>query len=143
MSYWKMVLNNLRRKLWWKTVVYGFLGVLAALLGIFAEWFLPDEIPLDISRDAVANLLGIISSSMLAVTTFSIGAMTTAFGSASSGVTPRATALLQEDSVTQNVLSSFIGAFVFSVIGTIVLTTGSYGERGRVVLLSSPSACWR
>lgn len=134
MSYWRMVWNGIKRQLWWKTVIYGLLGVFAALLAIGAERYVPFEIPFDISRDAVSGLLGIISSSMLAVTTFSIGAMTTAFGSASSGVTPRSTKLLQEDSVTHNALSSFIGAFVFSVIGTIVLTTGSYGERGRAVL---------
>ncbi|NPD16743.1 DUF2254 domain-containing protein [Xinfangfangia sp. D13-10-4-6] len=136
MSYWRMIWNGIRRQLWWKTVTYGLLGLFAALMAIGAERFLPFNIPFDISRDAVSNLLGIISSSMLAVTTFSIGAMTTAFGAASSGVTPRATMLLQEDSVTHNALSSFIGAFVFSVIGTIVLTTGSYGERGRVVLFA-------
>lgn len=134
MSYWRMVWNGIRRQLWWKTVIYGLLGVFAALLAIGAERYFPFEIPFDISQQAVSSLLGIISSSMLAVTTFSIGAMTTAFGSASAGVTPRSTKLLQEDSVTHNALSSFIGAFVFSVIGTIVLTTGTYGERGRAVL---------
>lgn len=134
MSYWQMVWNGIRRQLWWKTVLFGLLGVAAALVAAGVERYLPFDFPLEISREAVSNLLGIISSSMLAVTTFSLGAMTSAFGSASSGVTPRATKLLQEDSITHNVLASFIGAFVFSVIGTVVLLTGRYGERGRVVL---------
>src|SRR5690554_7197137 len=71
---------------------------------------------------------------MLAVTTFSLGVMTSAFGAATTNVTPRATKLLMEDRLTQNVLSTFIGAFLFSIVGIIVLKTGSYGERGRAVL---------
>lgn len=134
MSYLQMVFNEIRQKMWWKTVLYGAAAIFAALLAVGAERYIPFDVPADISREAVAGLLNIISSSMLAVTTFSVGAVTTAFSSASDGVTPRATMLLQQDRVTHNVLSSFIGAFVFSVIGSIVLQTGSYGERGRVVL---------
>src|SRR5690606_21774487 len=84
--------------------------------------------------DAVDSLLNIIASSMLAVTTFSLGVMTAAFSAATTNVTPRATRLLMEDDLTNNVLSTFIGAFLFSVIDIIVLKTGSYGERGRAVL---------
>src|SRR5690606_17428409 len=71
---------------------------------------------------------------LLAVTTFSLGVMTSAFGAATTNVTPRATKLLMEDELTNSVLSTFIGAFLFSIVGIIVLKTGSYGERGRVVL---------
>lgn len=134
MTYWGWLLDGARKKLWWKAVLFALLGMGTALVAMWAEMLFPWEVPWDISRDAVSSLLGVISSSMLAVTTFSVGAMTTAFGAASSGVTPRATVLLIEDPVTHNVLSSFIGAFVFSIIGTIVLHTGSYGERGRAVL---------
>lgn len=38
---------------------------------------------------------------MLAVTTFSLSTMVTAYGAASSGVTPRATTLVMEDTTTQ------------------------------------------
>ena len=41
---------------------------------------------------------------------------------------------LREDPVTQNVLSTFIGSFLFSIVGIVVLKTGAYGARGRVVL---------
>lgn len=134
MTYWQMILNGIGRQLWWKTILYGLIGVAAALVGVVTDRFLYLDLPLEISASAVSSLLGIISSSMLSVTTFSIGAMTTAFGSASSGVTPRATMLLQQDGVTHSVISSFIGAFIFSVVGSIALTTGSYGPGGRVVL---------
>src|SRR5690606_41571550 len=70
------------------------------------------------------SLLNIIASSMLAVTTFSLGVMTAAFSAATTNVTPRATRLLMEDDLTNNVLSTFIGAFLFSIVGIIVLKTG-------------------
>ena len=134
MNYWTWFLGRLKRQLWWQALAYGALGVLTAFAALGAETFFPWQIPWDIDRDAVSSLLTVISSSMLAVTTFSLGAMTAAFGAVTSNVTPRATLLLMEDRVTHNVLSSFIGAFIFSIVSTIVLHTGSYGERGRAVL---------
>lgn len=134
MNYWSWVLGKFRRQLWWQAVAYGVLGVASALLALGAERYFHFPIPWSISREAVSALLTVISSSMLAVTTFSLGAMTSAFGAVTANVTPRATLLLMEDRVTHNVLSTFIGAFVFSIVGIIVLQTGSYGEPGRAVL---------
>lgn len=71
---------------------------------------------------------------MLAVTTFSLGIMVSALSTASSSATPRTSKVLLEDSTSQNALSTFIGAFIFSLIGTIALTTGFYGVREKVVL---------
>ena len=134
MKYWQWILGRIRRQLWWQALAYGLLGIVTAFLALAAETVFPWELPWNISREAVAGLLGVISSSMLAVTTFSLGAMTAAFGAVTANVTPRATPLLMEDRLTHNVLSTFIGAFVFSIVGTIVLQTGSYGDRGRSVL---------
>src|SRR5690554_645984 len=108
--------------------------MLTAVLALVAERIFPWEIPFNLTPDAVDSLLNIIASSMLAVTTFSLGVMTAAFSAATTNVTPRATRLLMEDELTNSVLSTFIGAFIFGVVGIIVLKTGSYGERGRVVL---------
>lgn len=134
MGYWSWLLGRFKRQLWWQAVAYGLLGVFTAIVATLAERYVSYPLPFTISREAVDSLLNIIASSMLAVTTFSLGAMTSAFGAATSNVTPRATQLLMEDRVTHNVLSSFIGAFVFSIVGIIVLRTGSYGEYGRAAL---------
>ena len=134
MNYWHWIFERVRRQLWWRAVAFGMAGVLTAILALVAERVFPWEIPFDLSPDAVDNLLNIIATSMLAVTTFSLGVMTSAFGAATTNVTPRATRLLMEDDLTNNVLSTFIGAFLFSIVGIIVLKTGSYGERGRAVL---------
>ncbi len=49
---------------------------------------------------------------IVAVTTFSLSIMVTAYGSATTNVTPRATRLVVEDVTTQNVLATFIGSFL-------------------------------
>jgi uncharacterized membrane protein len=136
MQKWRWVLANLGRRLWVRTALFGVLGVLAAIVATLAEQVLPPDwqTPVEISVQAVDGLLTIIASSMLAVTTFSLSTMVSAYGSATSNVTPRATKLLMEDRLTQSVLSTFVGSFLFGIVGLIVLRTGAYGDRGRVVL---------
>ncbi|MDB6453270.1 DUF2254 domain-containing protein [Falsirhodobacter sp. 20TX0035] len=134
MSRWKWVLTRLTRRLWLRTTLIGMLGIAVAILAAVVERFIPWTLPGKIGADAVGGLLNIIASSMLAVTTFSLSIVTAAYGSATSNVTPRATRLLIEDRVSQNALSTFIGSFLFAIVGLIVLPTGAYGERGRIVL---------
>lgn len=134
MTKWQWIVSRLTRRIWLRTSLIGLLGVLTAILAAVVERYIPWSLPGRIGADAVGGLLNIIASSMLAVTTFSLSVMTSAYGSATSNVTPRATRLLIEDRVTQNALSTFIGSFLFAVVGLIVLATGSYGERGRAVL---------
>lgn len=134
MNYWHWIFERVRRKLWWRVVAYGLAGMFTAVAALLMEELFVWELPFDLSPDAVESLLNVIASSMLAVTTFSLGVVTAAFGAATTNVTPRATTLLMEDELTNSVLSTFIGAFLFSIVGIIVLKTGSYGERGRVVL---------
>ena len=134
MKYGIWLLSRIKRQLWWQAVLFCILGIATALVATVSDRFLPWSLPIEVSREAVDSLLNIIASSMLAVTTFSLGAVTSAFGAATSNVTPRATKLLMEDKVTHNVLSTFIGAFIFSIVGIIVLRTGSYGDEGRAVL---------
>lgn len=134
MPRWKWILSQLSRRLWLRASMIGLIGVLAAVLAAVAERFIPWEIPYVIGSDAVDSILNIIATSMLTVTTFSLSVMITAYGSATSNVTPRATTLLVEDRLTQNVLSTFLGSFLYSIVGIVVLKTGAYGDRGRVIL---------
>lgn len=134
MSRWHWILNRLGKRLWLRATLIGLLGVAAAIFAALVERHIPWDLPTNIGADAVGTILNIIASSMLAVTTFSLSVMTAAFGAATTNVTPRATRLLMEDSVTQTVLSTFIGAFLFGIVGIVVLSTGAYGERGRFVL---------
>ena len=87
-----------------------------------------------IGADAVDNILNIIAASMLAVTIFSLSTIVAAYIAASSNVTPRSIRLLDEDATAHNALGTFIGAFLFSLVGIIALSTGLYGAQGRSVL---------
>lgn len=72
---------------------------------------------------------------MLAVATFSLGVLVTALGSASTSATPRATELVIADTTTRRAISSFIAAFIYSVVAQTALGLEYYGPAGRLVLL--------
>ncbi|WCJ65049.1 DUF2254 domain-containing protein [Agrobacterium tumefaciens] len=133
-SKWRWWLGRLVRRIWFRATLFSIAGVLTALLAVALSPYIPDELPTKIGADAVDKILGIIASSMLTVTTFSLSTMVSAYSAATTNVTPRATTLVMEDSTTQNVLATFVGSFLFSLVGIIALTTGAYGDRGRVIL---------
>jgi uncharacterized membrane protein len=133
-SRWIWLLSQLTRRIWFRASLFSLLAVATALLSIVASPFIPASLPARIGADAVDNILGIIASSMLTVTTFSLSTMVSAYSAATSNVTPRATKLVMEDSTTQNVLATFVGSFLFSLVGIVALSTGAYGDRGRLVL---------
>ncbi|AHE55446.1 DUF2254 domain-containing protein [Sphingomonas sanxanigenens] len=135
-SRWRWVMRLLLRRIWFRAALFSISSVVLALLAAFVAPFIPYEISTKIGSDAVDNILGILASSMLAVTTFSLTAMVSAFSAASGAITPRATQLLVEDSTAQNALSTFIGAFLFSIVGICALSTGIYGTSGRVILFA-------
>ena len=135
-SHWLWLLSRITRRIWFRASLFSALAVVTALLGIVASPYIPSDLPTKIGSDAVDNILGIIASSMLTVTTFSLSTMVSAYSAATSNVTPRATRLVVEDRTTQNVLATFVGSFLYSLVGIIVLSTGAYGERGRVVLFA-------
>lgn len=98
---------------------------------------MPEDLALRVGADAVGKVLGVLASSMLTVTTFSLTVLVNALGSASSGVTPRATTLWSEDRRAHNALSTFLGAFMFSIVGIIALSTHTDGPGGRLMLLGA------
>ena len=107
---------------------------MAALLGLLLDDYVPDAWAFKMGASAVDSLLSIIATSMLAVTTFSLSTVVAAYGSATSTATPRATNLLLDDTVTQNMLATFIGAFIYSIVGIVLLKAEVYGTSGRLVL---------
>lgn len=127
-------ISLLARQIWFRATLFCIAAIATALMAILISPYLPANLSTRIGADSVDRILSIIASSMLTVTTFSLSTMVSAFSAATSNVTPRATRLVMEDSTTQNVLATFIGSFLFSLVGIIALTTGAYGEQGRVVL---------
>jgi uncharacterized membrane protein len=133
-SRWGWFFAKVARRIWFRATLFSILAVATALVAIVVSPYIPSDLPTQIGADAVDNILGIIASSMLTVTTFSLSTMVSAYSAATTNVTPRATKLVMEDSTTQNVLATFVGSFLFSLVGIIALSTGAYGDRGRVVL---------
>jgi len=133
---WHWLATRIAKRLWFRATLFSLLGVVTALLAVVFKDAVPATLPARIGADAVDKILGIIASSMLAVTTFSLSTMVSAYSAASSGVTPRATSLVMEDATTQNALATFIGSFLFSLVGIIALSTGAYGTQGRVLLFT-------
>ncbi len=127
-------LRSLRERLWIKPLGYAVLAVAAVFVARLAD-LLPfaDALP-EIEADTVERLLSVISASMLGVATFAVASMVSAYASASGSATPRAFVLLVADGLSQTALSSFIGAFIFSIVGIIAVRIGYFGPAGHVAM---------
>ena len=133
-SRYAWYLREILKKVWVRVVGFAVLAFLAALLARVLSPFLPAALALQTGSEAVSELLGILTSSMLAVTTFSLSIAVSAFAAAAGSATPRATVLLQQDRTTQNVLATFLGAFLFGLVGLVALNAEFYDEPGKVVV---------
>ncbi len=133
-SRWQWFLLRLARQLWVRVTLFSLAGIATALIGIGLARYVPQSLADSIGSDSIDDILNILASSMLAVTTFSLATMVSAYGAVTSNVTPRAARLLRDDTTAHNALGTFIGSFLFSLVGIVALSTGAYGQRGRVIL---------
>ncbi|WP_434155353.1 DUF2254 family protein [Pseudomonas sp. JZ134] len=83
---WKWFLLRKSKRPWFRATLFSVLGVVTALLALVFAPYIPDELPTKIGADAVDNILGIIASSMLAVTTFSLSTTVSAYSSATNNL---------------------------------------------------------
>ncbi len=134
MSKLRWLITGLARRLWVRASLFAVAGILTAIAAIALAPMIPASWSVRIGADSVGNVLQILASSMLAVTTFSLATMVSAYATASSATTPRVAELLIQDSSAQNALGTFIGSFLFSLVGIIALSAGVYGDSGRLVL---------
>jgi uncharacterized membrane protein len=122
-------------RFWFRVSLYGLLAVVAALLATWVAPIVPEALTERIAEGTARGILEILASSMLVVATFSLGTMVQAFGAAASLATPRATRVLIDDPFSQRVLSTFLGAFVFSIVGLFAQSFGYYSHAGEAVML--------
>lgn len=134
MNRWLFLLRRLGRKLWLRASLYALLGVVTAVAATLARGLVPDDFATRFGGDSVVSVLTILASSMLAVATFSLGAMVTAYTSVSREVTPRVAELITGDETTQKSLSTFVGAFLYAIVGVTAINAGYYGADGRAVV---------
>jgi uncharacterized membrane protein len=128
--------RRLNGRLWVRPTLWSVAAVAAALLAALANHLpLPRGLP-NIGQSALEGLLTIIASSMLTVSTFSLSILVSAFASAASTATPRATRLVMADDRAQHAISAFIAAFIFAMVALTALGLDLYGDTGRFVLLA-------
>lgn len=130
----RFFLNRIGERLWVKPLLICLLSILAAFTAKMADRISALRAVPGITPESLQTLLGIITASMLGVAVFAVGSMVAAYSSASSTATPRSFSLVIADDVSQNALSAFIGAFIFSTIGLIAVMNGYYGKAGRLIL---------
>jgi uncharacterized membrane protein len=125
-------LVRLSRRLWVRVGLIAAMALLSAVLSPVIGPLLPDRLAAGIDEGQLHALLGILSASMLAVTTFGVTVVATAMLTAAGQVTPRVHRVLREDGGTQTVLATFMGAFVYALASIVMIDLGlhpreSYG----------------
>ncbi|HZV83940.1 MAG TPA: DUF2254 domain-containing protein [Brevundimonas sp.] len=134
MNRWLFLLRRLGRKLWLRASLYALLGVVTAVAATLARGLVPEDFAARFGGGSVAAVLTILASSMLAVATFSLGVMVTAYTSVSDAATPRVAELITGDETTQKSLATFVGAFLYAIVGVTGINAGYYGAEGRAVV---------
>lgn len=136
-DYLSFFFKRLRERLWIKPLIVCVLSIGAVFLANLMDLtelgrFLPE-----ISKKSTETLLKILASSMLMMATFAVASMVAAYASASRSATPRSFPLVVGDDLSQNALSVFIGAFIYSVVALVALMNGFYGGRTSQFILFS------
>ncbi|SHG80874.1 DUF2254 domain-containing protein [Marivita hallyeonensis] len=136
-----LILSRLWRRPGIRISAFGAAALIIAMIAPLLDRFIPEGLSDRFSRDAVLPILNILASSMLAVTTFSLGIMVSAFRSAAGQATPRAYRILMQDMTTLNVMSVFVGAFLFSLGAIVMFRAGFYGDSAAVIVFAMTLVC--
>jgi uncharacterized membrane protein len=134
MDRWMFAWRRLKGRLWFRAALYALVSVAAALLAVVGAPWVPDDMADRLGGESVEQILTILASSLLAVATFSLGAMVTAYTAVSSAATPRAATLVTSDEGTQKSLATFVGAFLYAIVGVTAINANYYGPAGRAII---------
>ena len=130
----RFLLFSFKEKLWVKPLSLCLLSIAAVFAAKLADGTaLAQHLP-KVEQASVETLLSIMASSMLVIATFSAGTMVSAYASASRSSTPRSVSLIISDDASQNALSTFVGAFIFSVVA-ITASSNNFFEDAGIFLL--------
>lgn len=119
-------IKHLREQLWIKPLIVCVLSISAVFLANLVDLSAFDRYLPEITKESTETLLKIMASNMLMMATFAVASMVAAYASASSSASPRSFPLIIADGVSQNALSVFIGAFIYSVVALAALMNGLY-----------------
>ncbi|MCW8108427.1 DUF2254 domain-containing protein [Alteromonas ponticola] len=132
----RFLINRFREKLWVKPLLVCVFSIAIVFAAQLIDHLKVNDFFPKVEIESVETLLSLMSASMLVIATFSVASMVSAYAAASSSATPRSFTLVVADDVSQNALSTFVGAFIFSVVALIALKNSFYGDAGIFVLFS-------
>jgi uncharacterized membrane protein len=132
----RFFLKRLSERLWVKPLAMCVMSIAAVFLARTADYTGLGQFVPDITSGSIETLLSAFSTSMLVIATFAVGSMVAAYASASTTATPRSFSLVISDDVSQNALSTFIGAFIFSIVALVPLKNDYYDQGGRFALFA-------
>jgi uncharacterized membrane protein len=130
------LLSRLRERLWVRPLVFCILSVAGVFVARLADKMAIDAFVPEVDPDSIETLLSIMAASMLVIATFAVASMVSAYASASGTATPRSFPLVLSDDVSQNALSVFIGAFIFSIVALVTLKNGYFARAGNFALFA-------
>jgi uncharacterized membrane protein len=124
----------LRERLWVRPLVFCVLSLGGVFLAKVPDLYnLGSSFPV-IDPESIETLLNVVAASMLVIATFAVGSMVSAYASAAGNATPRTFPLVLADDVSQNALSVFVGAFIYSLIALVALKNHYYEAGGHFAL---------
>lgn len=126
--------KRVRERLWVKPLAVCLLSIAGVFVAKAADHASLDRTIPTITSESLEALLSIMGASMLVIATFAVASMVSAYASASSVATPRSFRLVIADDVSQNALSTFIGAFIFSIVALTAVKNDFFEEAGLLAL---------
>lgn len=132
----RFLASRIEERLWIKPLLLCLLSIGSVFIAKWADSLEPLILLPEVRQDSVEALLSIMASSMLVIATFAVGSMVAAYASASTTATPRSIPLVIADDVTQNAMSAFVGAFIFSLVALITVKHNFFGSAGLFTLFS-------
>jgi uncharacterized membrane protein len=120
---------RLSRRVWVRVTLFAVLAVATAASAPLLQGVISQDFAKRIGSEAVRPILNVLATGMLAVTTFSLSVMVSAHRTASQLVTPRAHRLLLADTITQTVLATFLGAFLYAIVSIVLIDAEVFDSR--------------
>ncbi len=128
------LLKRIASKLWVKPTLMSLAAIGWVAIAYFGQRLDRGNWPIDIDRETLLNLFGILASTMLTVATFSVSAIAAAYASVASSASPRATRIVMSDRQVQSTLAAFLATFIYAVIAITALSAVPFGPSGRFLL---------
>ncbi len=130
----EFIVNRMRERLWVRPLAFCIVSLGGVFLAKVPDLYnLGSGLPV-IDPESIEALLTVVAASMLVIATFAVGSMVSAYASAAGNATPRSFPLVIADDVSQNSLSVFVGAFIFSLIALVALKNHYYERAGHFSL---------